>query len=192
MVMFDGIGAEHFGMHAQILGTRHEHWSDETDCAARAHALAHALAHSPPSLSPLRDACIELAGPLGAGKTTFTRHLLRALGVAGRIKSPSYAVVEPHTWAAADGATRQAFHFDFYRFGDPREWEDAGFRDVFAGPGLKLVEWAENAGPARPQPDLVISIDTDPDREQARRVVHTAHTECGRALLERGCSPLRL
>lgn len=175
-------------MHAQILGTRHEHWSDETDCAARAHALAHALENAP----ALRDACIELAGPLGAGKTTFTRHLLRALGVTGRIKSPSYAVVEPHAWPGGDGASRQAFHFDFYRFGDPREWEDAGFREVFAGPGLKLVEWAENAGDARPQPDLVISIETDPDHESRRRVVHTARTELGRALLERGCSPLRL
>ena len=179
-------------MHPQILGTRHEHWSDETDCAARAHALAHALEHAPSGSPPLRDACIELDGPLGAGKTTFTRHLLRALGVSGRIKSPSYAVVEPHEWKAADGSARQAFHFDFYRFGDPREWEDAGFREVFAGPGLKLVEWAANAGDARPRPDLVISIETEADRENGRRVLHAAHTEIGRALLERGCSPLRL
>jgi tRNA threonylcarbamoyladenosine biosynthesis protein TsaE len=179
-------------MHPQILGTRHEHWSDETDCAARAHALAHALEHAPSGSAPLRDACIELAGPLGAGKTTFTRHLLRALGVAGRIKSPSYAVVEPHEWKGSDGAARQAFHFDFYRFGDPREWEDAGFREVFAGPGLKLVEWAENAGDARPQPDLVITIATEAAHETGRQVVHTAHTGLGRALLERGCAPLRL
>ncbi len=73
----------------------------------------------------LRDAFIELHGPLGAGKTTFVRHLLHALGVAGRIKSPTYAVVEPY---AVDGLAIS--HFDFYRFDDPREWEDAGFRDV--------------------------------------------------------------
>lgn len=155
-------------MHPPILETRHEHWPDEDACAARASALA---AHA-----ALRDAFIELQGPLGAGKTTFTRHLLRALGVTGRVKSPSYAVVEPY-----ELATGLAWHFDFYRFGDEREWEDAGFRDIFAGPGLKLVEWAQNAGETLPVPDLRVEL-APLDGDQ-RAVTLMAYTERGRELL---------
>jgi len=150
--------------------------------------MAHALQRDP----ALRDACIELDGPLGAGKTTFTRHLLRALGVTGRVKSPSYAVLEPHEWRDEQGTAQSAWHFDFYRFGDPREWLDAGFREVFAGPGLKLVEWAQNAGPQRPQPDLRILIEPDTAIEALRRVTHHALSPRGLALLEAACRPLRL
>ncbi len=92
-------------------------------------------------------------GPLGAGKTTFARHLLRALGVEGRVKSPTYAVVE--TYALPGLAVA---HFDFYRFEDPQEWEDAGLRELFAASGLKLVEWAEKAAPLLPVPDLRVTI----------------------------------
>ncbi|WP_428418994.1 tRNA (adenosine(37)-N6)-threonylcarbamoyltransferase complex ATPase subunit type 1 TsaE [Methylibium sp.] len=155
-------------MHPPILETRHEHWPDEAACAASASALA---AHT-----ALRDAFIELQGPLGAGKTTFTRHLLRALGVTGRVKSPSYAVVEPYELAIGP-----AWHFDFYRFGDEREWEDAGFRDIFAGPGLKLVEWAQNAGETLPIPDLRVEL-APLDGDQ-RAVTLMAYTERGRELL---------
>ena len=94
-----------------------------------------------------------MQGPLGAGKTTFVRHLLRALGVEGRIKSPTYTVMEPYQAPGLEIA-----HFDFYRFNDPREWEDAGFRDVFAGPGLKLAEWPDKAAGALPTPDLALHI----------------------------------
>ncbi|MET0311636.1 MAG: tRNA (adenosine(37)-N6)-threonylcarbamoyltransferase complex ATPase subunit type 1 TsaE [Burkholderiaceae bacterium] len=125
----------------------------------------------------LRNAFIELHGALGAGKTTFVRHLLRALGVTGRVKSPTYAVVEPH---AAPGL--EIFHFDFYRFTDPREWEDAGFRDIFAGPGLKLAEWPQKAAPRLPVADLVLSIETQPD--ETRQVTLRAQTPAGRELAE--------
>lgn len=108
---------------------------------------------------------IELHGPLGAGKTTFVRHLLRALGVQGRIKSPTYAVLEPYT--LVDGLA--IAHFDFYRFSDPREWADAGFRDVFATPGLKLAEWPDKAAGALPRPDLRLHITPlDDDRRDVR------------------------
>ena len=124
----------------------------------------------------IRDAFIELHGELGAGKTTFVRHLLRALGVQGRIKSPTYAVVEPH-----EAAGFPAWHFDFYRFNDPREWEDAGLRDIFAAPGLKLAEWPERAGGLLPEADLVIHIDTLADDH--REVTLHAGTALGEELL---------
>lgn len=119
---------------------------------------------------------IELHGTLGAGKTTFTRHLLRALGVEGRIKSPSYAVVEPHD--AAGGI--QVHHFDFYRFNDPQEWEDAGFRDLFAAPGLKLAEWPEQAAGLLPRPDLRLYL--TPVSDTRRDVRLEALTPTGKAL----------
>ena len=112
--------------------TRHLQWHDENDCAAWAARLAQAPG--------IKGAFITLQGTLGAGKTSFVRHLLHALGVAGRVKSPSYALMESYS---LPGLT--ASHFDFYRFDDPQEWHDAGFRDVFASDGLKLVEWPEKA-----------------------------------------------
>lgn len=155
-------------LHAPILETRSIAWPGEADCAAWAAALA--------ARPDLQDAFISLDGPLGAGKTTFVRHLLRALGVEGRIKSPTYAVVEPH----AVGPLAIS-HFDFYRFSDPREWADAGFRDIFAAPGLKLAEWPEHAGDALPVPDLRLSI--APQDDGRRDVTADAFTARGRALL---------
>ena len=126
----------------------------------------------------VRDASIELRGPLGAGKTTFVRHLLRSLGVQGRIKSPSYAIVEPYELPALN-----VWHFDYYRFGDPREWEDAGFRELYAEPGLKLSEWPEQVGAAMPEPDLRLSIEPDVQDPQQRHVQADALTPTGRELL---------
>ena len=151
-----------------ILGSRHHHWPDEAACAAHAAALAQRPA--------LRNAFIELHGGLGAGKTTFVRHLLRALGATGRIKSPTFAVMEPYELPDLN-----AWHFDFYRFDDPREWADAGFRDVFASPGLKLAEWPEKAQRALPPPDLRLFIDVLPD--DSRQVRAEAGTAPGLDLL---------
>jgi tRNA threonylcarbamoyladenosine biosynthesis protein TsaE len=163
--------------HPPILGTPlRAQWRDEEDTAAFAHRIADAMAQR----SALRDLFIALHGDLGAGKTTFVRHLLRALGVQGRIKSPTYAVVEPHT--AAGGLP--VHHFDFYRFGDPREWDDAGFRDIFAGPGLKLAEWPGNAAGRIPVEDIAIKIEAMSDNDDTRSVTLTAHTAQGRALLD--------
>lgn len=151
-------------------------------CATEAdtQALAQRLAAS----SALAHATLTLHGDLGAGKTTLVRHLLRALGIQGRIKSPTYAVVEPHQAPAAPGWPQGLVisHFDFYRFNDPREWEDAGFRELFADPGLKLVEWPEKAGNLLPTPDLSLTL-TMMDDEQ-RRIRLTALTPAGLRLLE--------
>jgi tRNA threonylcarbamoyladenosine biosynthesis protein TsaE len=152
-------------------------WTDETDTEALARAFARALARQP----DLRDATLALRGDLGAGKTTLVRHLLRALGVQGRIKSPTYAVVEPYTVTTPEGDTWPAHHFDFYRFHDPREWEDAGFRDVFAGPGLKLCEWPQQAGGLISVIDLDITLGVQDD--ERRTVLLQARTPRGEQLL---------
>ncbi|MDP1900924.1 MAG: tRNA (adenosine(37)-N6)-threonylcarbamoyltransferase complex ATPase subunit type 1 TsaE [Rubrivivax sp.] len=159
-------------MHPPILGSRTYTWPDEAACAAFAADVAAALARRP---APA-DAYIELRGPLGAGKTTFVRHLLRALGVVGRIKSPTYAVLEPYSLPGLNIS-----HFDFYRFTDPREWADAGFRDLFAQPGLKLAEWPENAAAVLPPADLRLTI--EPLDGEVREVRAEAATACGLALL---------
>jgi tRNA threonylcarbamoyladenosine biosynthesis protein TsaE len=168
-------------------------WASEADTQA----FAQRLAGSP----AIAHASLSLQGDLGAGKTTLVRHLLRALGVQGRIKSPTYAVVEPHTTDACEhlpaGETLNIWHFDFYRFSDPREWEDAGFRELFASPGLKLVEWPDRAAGFLPPMDAQILIqtadtsmtDATPDRsahtaaEAARQVQLHAFTPMGQQLL---------
>ncbi len=151
------------------LASRQLIWHSEDDTAAFARQLA--------GLPQLRNAYITLHGDLGAGKTTFVRHLLRTLGVSGRIKSPTYAVVEPHECAAMP-----VWHFDFYRFDDPREWEDAGFRDIFASDGLKLAEWPEKAAALTPPADIAIHIEAIDDTQ--RRVSLHAHTQAGAQMLQ--------
>ena len=157
---------------ASILETRHVAWPDELACAVTARRIA--------GHHGLRDAFMELHGPLGAGKTTFARHLLHGLGVEGAIKSPTYALMEPYRADASHGGFEIA-HCDFYRFDDPGEWEDAGFREVFANPGLKLVEWPEKAAGLLPEPDLCIAIEPQPSEARAVRI--DARSARGRELL---------
>lgn len=152
-----------------ILESRELRWQDEAACQQ----FAQALARSPELLL----ASIELHGTLGAGKTTLVRHLLRALGVQGRIKSPSYAVLESYE---LDRGT--VSHFDFYRFSDPREWADAGFRDVFMTPGLKLSEWPEKAAGMLPPADLCIHLKSEDDESRSVRL--EAGTPLGQAILK--------
>lgn len=163
-------------------------WPDEAATAAFAQQLATALCRTPQAHSAATghaaqgpSACLALHGNLGAGKTTLVRHLLHALGVTGRIKSPTYAVVEPYE-VTASGQPLHIWHFDFYRFSDPREWEDAGFRDIFASPGLKLAEWPEKAAAFLPQADLDLTLRTRGDSE--REVTLQANTPHGAALLQ--------
>lgn len=151
--------------HPPIVETR---WACEADTRAFAQRLA-----AQPAIG---NVFIELHGELGAGKTTLVRHLLHALGVAGRIKSPTYAVVEPY-----EVKGRAIWHFDFYRFSDPREWEDAGFRDLFASPGLKLAEWPERAAGLLPPADLVVRIEVRDDA--VRMVTLQAQSPAGQELL---------
>ena len=97
---------------------------------------------------------LYLRGPLGSGKTTLVRGLLGGLGWRGRVKSPSYALVELYVVSRL-----QLYHFDFYRFLDQGEWNDSGFRDYFDSAAVCVVEWPEKAGDALPPPDLEVVLE---------------------------------
>jgi len=114
---------------------------------------------------------IHLRGDLGTGKTTFVRALLRAAGIQGRIKSPSYALIESYNLSSL-----HFYHFDFYRFSDSSEWLDAGFRDILQENAIILIEWPEQAGPLLPPPDLDIKIEHE---DEGRSAVLTACSDKG-------------
>jgi tRNA threonylcarbamoyladenosine biosynthesis protein TsaE len=148
-------------------------WQTEDDTRQFATRFAAQLSALPTDASLF----IELHGDLGAGKTTLVRHLLQAMGVTGRIKSPTYAIVEAYD--INDESSKNAlhqpiklWHFDFYRFNDPMEWEEAGFRDIFAGSGIKLVEWPEKAATFLPVADVAIKIVANMDA--SRNITITA------------------
>lgn len=148
------------GLTSEPRSANSSDWRGQWANEAETQLFAQRLAANPAVL----NATITLHGDLGAGKTTLVRHLLHALGVQGRIKSPTYAVVEPHEALPCPlmpaGEPLHIWHFDFYRFTDPREWEDAGFRELFASPGLKLVEWPERAAGHLPRIDAELHIQT--------------------------------
>ncbi len=100
---------------------------------------------------------LYLRGALGAGKTTLVRGLLGGLGWRGKVKSPSYALVELYVVSSL-----HLYHFDFYRFRDPGEWDDSGFREIFDSAAVCVVEWPEKAGGALPPSDLELLLELAP------------------------------
>ena len=126
---------------------------------------------------------LHLKGELGSGKTTLVRGLLRALGHAGRVKSPTYTLLEPYSLLRLN-----LYHFDFYRFKDRSEWLNSGFREHFNADSLCIVEWPERAGDLLAAPDLEIQLEYD---AQARRVTLLAHSAPGEAWLESSLSHWR-
>ena len=106
---------------------------------------------------------IFLEGDLGAGKTTLTRGILRGLGFDGRVKSPTYTLVESYPLSSL-----YFYHFDLYRFSDPLEWEDAGLRDYFNAQSICLIEWADKAEGLLPAPDWIISLHPEGEGRQIR------------------------
>lgn len=98
-------------------------------------------------------AVVFLEGDLGAGKTTLVRALLRALGHAGAVRSPTYTLIEPYELAG-----RNVYHMDLYRLGSADELEDIGIRDLVGEPSILLVEWPERGAGALPPPDLQLSL----------------------------------
>ena len=142
------------------------HLNDETATRAIGARLARVLV---PGLR------VYLHGDLGSGKTTLARGLLRGLGYAGRVKSPTYALVELYPVSRLN-----LYHFDFYRFRDPGEWRDAGFSEYFNSASVCLVEWPEKAGGLLPAADLDIALEFAGD---GRDLSVCAGTENGRACL---------
>ena len=142
--------------------------------ATEAHTLSLGAALAP----CLRGGMVlYLSGELGAGKTTLARGILRALGHAGRVKSPSYTLVEPYKLSKL-----YLYHFDFYRFTDSKELEEAGFREYFSQETVCLVEWPENAMELLPPADVTIRLAT---AGTGRRAGIESGTEGGRLCLSR-------
>jgi tRNA threonylcarbamoyladenosine biosynthesis protein TsaE len=123
---------------------------------------------------------VQLSGDLGAGKTTLVRATLRALGHAGRVRSPTYTLVEPYSLATQTGPL-ELYHFDLYRFADPAEWADAGFREYFDAGAICLVEWPQRAGGLLGVPDLEFTLEQE---GEGRVLTARAFSETGKSCLE--------
>jgi len=130
-----------------------------------------------------RGLVLHLKGELGSGKTTLARGLIQGLGHAGRVKSPTYTLLEPYSLLRLN-----LYHFDFYRFKDQSEWLSSGFREYFNPESLCIVEWPERAGDLLAPPDLEIQLQYD---AQARSAMPVARSERGAAWLAAALSRWR-
>ena len=144
------------------------HLDDESDTASAGAALATTL-HA--------GLVIYLRGDLGAGKTTLVRGVLRALGHDGKVKSPTYTLIEPYIVSRL-----HLYHFDFYRFAVPEEYLEAGLDEYFDGNGVCLVEWPDKAAPHIAAPDLEIRLTVS---GPGRRLEALALTEAGRTCIRK-------
>lgn len=142
--------------------------ANESDTTRLGAQIAHALR---PGL------VFHLHGDLGAGKTTLVRGILRALGFEGKVKSPTYTLVEVYNVSRLN-----LYHFDLYRFADPDEWEHSGFREYFNSASVCMVEWPEKAQGFLPAADVEIVLRI---RDGGRDVGLTAVTEAGKECLNR-------
>jgi tRNA threonylcarbamoyladenosine biosynthesis protein TsaE len=124
---------------------------------------------------------VYLHGDLGAGKTTLVRGGLHGLGFIGKVKSPTYTLVEPYQ-VLHNKTIVNLYHFDLYRFMDEEEWDAAGFRDYFNPHSVCLIEWPDKAGSLIPQADIDVYLELNGEGRIARLV---GNTRAGKACLER-------
>ena len=144
------------------------HLSDEVATVAMGNQIAAIIE---------QGAVIYLHGDLGAGKTTFTRGVVQGFGHTGKVKSPTYTLVEPYELEKAN-----VYHFDLYRLGDPEELEYMGIRDYFSADAICVVEWPEKGGEIIPVPDLDITLSYVDDE---RKIVIKSASERGVAIVEK-------
>jgi len=150
-----------------MVAPLHVHLADEAATRALGARLAAVVA---PGMS------VHLCGDLGSGKTTLARGLIRAAGFPGRVRSPTYTLVEPY-----EDSRLTLYHFDLFRFHDAAEWRDAGFGECFNERAVCLVEWPERAAALLPPPDLRVRLLMAPGG--GRNALLEAGTERGRACL---------
>lgn len=124
---------------------------------------------------------IYLHGDLGAGKTTLVRGLLHALGYVGKVKSPTYTLVEMYEVELKVNSRYPLYHFDLYRFNDEEEWDAAGFRDYFNAHSVCIIEWPEKAQHVLPTPDIDIVFSI---QSIGRKIQLVAHSELGQQCLQ--------
>jgi tRNA threonylcarbamoyladenosine biosynthesis protein TsaE len=165
---------------AQNSFTRH--CRQEADTAALAQKLASSLSHLFQA-GHSTHLNISLEGDLGAGKTTFARHLIQGLGYESRVKSPTYTLCEPYP-LIIPGKTLAMNHFDLYRMRDPLEWQEAGFAEYFDEPGFCLVEWPEKAEGTLPTFDIEIHLRAGAD-EYERNIIFQASSSQGMTVLDK-------
>ena len=150
--------------------------ADESATARLGEALARAVESNAPAIART-GLVVALAGDLGAGKTSVVRAMLRALGVTGTVRSPTFTLVEPYVVSSLN-----FYHFDFYRLADPEEFSFAGFRDMFGPASVCLIEWPDKAAGSLPQADLRIALRV---AGEGRHASVAAATELGAACLQR-------
>jgi tRNA threonylcarbamoyladenosine biosynthesis protein TsaE len=150
-----------------MLAPLHVHLSDEAATRRLGERLARLV---------LPGMTVHLCGDLGSGKTTFARGVLRGLGFTGKVKSPTYTLVEPYI-----DSRLTLYHFDLFRFRDPGEWREAGFGECFGERSICLIEWPEKAAGLLPPADVRLRL-TAP-RAGGRDATLDAETAAGRSCL---------